>query len=171
MGGGGSKPASAPLGSASCLNPGPNPAVVCTTLPALPGQQVLQVMPTVFGLATARQEVLVSSASHLNGMEQSVHAGAQALATEAQAQLAKQAAALGCNAVLNVHFNYGTSSTGNFGHFHLHVVDCYGTLKAAEASFLTEKTWPIFRNVSVTSPTDERACRQMNATCLHLIRS
>lgn len=103
---------------------------VCTTLGELPGQKVAEEFPTVFGLATVYRDL-----SGPQNVANAIHGGAQGLAQEAQAALAEQAAALGCNAVLNCHFNYGESSKGQAGQWKTFIVDCYGTpVKLAPSS-------------------------------------
>ena len=113
MGSGVSKQTNPAMSSAGSLQQDPN--VVCSTLSQIPGQSVVEVLPTVFAVATQRMDVSIRTNDYdyklATRTEEALHAGAQGLAQKAQAALAQQAAAQGCNAVLNMHFNYskGTS--------------------------------------------------------------
>ena len=90
------------MSSAGSLQQDPN--VVCSTLSQIPGQSVVEVLPTVFAVATQRMDVSIRTNDYdyklATRTEEALHAGAQGLAQKAQAALAQQAAAQGCNALV-----------------------------------------------------------------------
>ncbi|GKY92852.1 hypothetical protein MPSEU_000254800 [Mayamaea pseudoterrestris] len=109
--------------------------VIASTLPTIPGMDVIQAKPIIWG-----------SVSHAYLTYKKAKDGQQ-LMQDAQTELLKQALEVGCNAVLGVNYSFTIDSSGDSGQNKMVVATCYGTpcivTKLADLSVIHAEAVPV----------------------------
>mmetsp|Transcript_9800 Transcript_9800/g.22583 ORF Transcript_9800/g.22583 Transcript_9800/m.22583 type:complete len:206 (-) Transcript_9800:118-735(-) len=96
--------------------------VIASTLPQLPGMEIVQAKPIVFGSVSYSYQ----AGSGIQG-QQSMGQKVGELMQEAQSKILNEALNVGCNAVLGMSFNVTNDSSGDRGYSKLIIVTACGT--------------------------------------------